>query len=88
VIDQPTQRVVVSGLGPYSTRTQCNNCHSQVNTVLKYTSGSLTWILCVLIALLGGWLGCFMIPFCVHGCQDVVHECPQCFQRIGIYKRL
>ncbi|VDP75949.1 unnamed protein product [Echinostoma caproni] len=35
-----------------------------------------------------GPLFCCLIPFCVDGCKDAVHTCPQCHATLGAYKRL
>uniref|UniRef100_A0A1I8IXZ4 LITAF domain-containing protein n=1 Tax=Macrostomum lignano TaxID=282301 RepID=A0A1I8IXZ4_9PLAT len=37
----------------------------------------LPWIACGGLALLGCWLGCCLIPFCIDGLKDDIHSCPQ-----------
>ena len=34
------------------------------------------------------WLGCCLIPFCLDGCKDVIHSCPNCHARLGSYRRM
>jgi len=33
------------------------------------------------------WCCCF-IPFCIDGCKDVTHTCPNCQHVVGHYNRL
>ena len=34
------------------------------------------------------WLGCCLIPFCLDGCKDVIHCCPNCHARLGSFRRM
>ncbi|TGZ51661.1 hypothetical protein CRM22_010736 [Opisthorchis felineus] len=89
VVSQPqVQQVIVTSLGPGPTATHCPGCNQQVVTKTSYETGALTWILCVVIFIFGGFCGCCLIPFCVGSCQDVVHHCPYCKRSLGAYKRM
>jgi hypothetical protein len=35
------------------------------------------------MALVGCWLGCCLIPFCVDDCKDTTHTCVNCQRVIG-----
>jgi len=66
----------------------CNSCNEQVMTSVSYVAGSLTWLLCFIIVIFCGWLFCLcLIPFCIDGCKDVIHSCPNCNRQLGVCKR-
>ncbi len=69
---------------------QCNcpNCHSLITTCVKRTPGVLVWIICFILILIGCWLGCCLIPFCIRGLQNTQHYCPNCKAFIGEYRPL
>ncbi|EDO37753.1 predicted protein [Nematostella vectensis] len=66
----------------------CSFCQTHIVTATTYRYGALTWLLSGGICLLGGWLGCCLIPFCLDGCKDVIHTCPNCQAQLGVYRRL
>ncbi|XP_038055104.1 LITAF domain-containing protein-like [Patiria miniata] len=76
------------GMTECPTQVTCPACHHIIVTRTTYTPGALTWVLCLVICLFGGFLGCCLIPFCLDFCQDVVHSCPTCNSVVGKYKRL
>ena len=43
----------------------CPHCHQPIVTRVEQQTGLLSWLLCAGILLLGGWLGCCLIPFCI-----------------------
>ncbi len=43
----------------------CPHCCQPIVTRVEKKAGLVTWIICGGIVLLGGWLGCCLIPFCV-----------------------
>nr|XP_006822301.1 PREDICTED: lipopolysaccharide-induced tumor necrosis factor-alpha factor homolog [Saccoglossus kowalevskii] len=96
VATQPTHTTTSFVSGPYRSvyrdfpvNVRCPSCHTDIVTVLNYTSGVLAWVICGIICLLGGWLLCLcLIPFCINACKDVVHSCPNCHAVIGKYDRL
>ena len=65
-----------------------NTC-TQVQTVLQYRSGTLTWLICCLIFWVTG--GCWIIAlvaFCIDATKDVVHITPTDGKVVGVYKRI
>lgn len=49
---------------------------------VQYEAGTATWLTCLGICLLGGGLGCCLIPFCVDPLKDCVHFCSNCEQQL------
>ncbi|KAM4698198.1 lITAF domain-containing protein [Rhinophrynus dorsalis] len=90
VIVAPVSSTVIVGgaLHDSPAATVCPSCRQNIVTRVEYNSGLLTWLLFVLLLLFGCWLGCCLIPFCVDGCKDVDHFCPNCNNHIYKYKRL
>ncbi|KAM3826738.1 lipopolysaccharide-induced tumor necrosis factor-alpha factor isoform 2-T4 [Vipera latastei] len=66
----------------------CPSCNQMIVTRISYQPGALTWLSCGGLALVGCWLGCCLIPFCVDAMQDVQHFCPCCNAFLGVHKRL
>ena len=66
----------------------CANCRSLIITRVEQSSGLLAWLICLLLALFGCWLGCCLIPFCISDLQNVQHYCPNCNAFIGEYRPL
>ncbi|KAL8624061.1 hypothetical protein ACOMHN_019484 [Nucella lapillus] len=66
----------------------CQYCSATVNTATCYSVGTFTFIIAGVILLLGFWLGCCLIPFCIDGCKDVIHSCPNCHQNVGRFSRM
>ncbi|KAK3097547.1 hypothetical protein FSP39_010662 [Pinctada imbricata] len=69
-------------------QTTCPACGANILTSTRYESGTLTWVVCLVLAIMGLWLGCCLIPFCINGCKDVIHSCPNCRHTIGKYNRM
>ncbi|XP_006822300.1 LITAF domain-containing protein-like [Saccoglossus kowalevskii] len=96
VATQPIHTTTTIVSGPYGTvyrdipvNVRCASCNTDIVTVVNHTFGVLTWLVCGIICLLGGWLLCLcLIPFCIPACKDVVHTCPNCHATIGKYDRL
>ncbi|GFS04664.1 lipopolysaccharide-induced TNF-alpha factor [Elysia marginata] len=65
----------------------CPHCRAEVQTATHYVTGTLAWVLCFVIFIVGGVCCCF-IPFCMDSAKDVVHTCPSCRQQIGRYNRM
>ncbi|KAK7443009.1 hypothetical protein BaRGS_00040483 [Batillaria attramentaria] len=66
----------------------CQHCHATVTTSTHYTVGLMTWAACGGIVFFGFWMGCCLIPFCINGCKDVIHTCPNCNREVGRHNRL
>jgi hypothetical protein len=55
----------------------CPNCHAHVVTAVSYSPGSLAWLSCLGLFIIGCWpVAC--VPFCIDSMQDVDHSCPSC----------
>ncbi|XP_053995032.1 LITAF domain-containing protein [Hylaeus anthracinus] len=83
----PTIVTTIVPLGPESTRTICPHCHAEIDTTTKTEPGMIAYISGVVIALMGCWLGCCLIPCCIDECMDVHHSCPNCKAYLGRYRR-
>lgn len=79
---------VVSGFHEGPMNITCPQCRQSVVTRTNYETGTLTWLICGALILFGCWLGCCFIPFCVDGCKDVRHTCPNCNTTVGVYRRI
>ncbi|XP_040296555.1 lipopolysaccharide-induced tumor necrosis factor-alpha factor homolog [Bufo bufo] len=66
----------------------CPVCRQNIVTRIEYNTGLLVWLIFGILCLLGCWLGCCLIPFCVDSCKDVDHYCPNCNHHLSKYKRL
>jgi lipopolysaccharide-induced tumor necrosis factor-alpha factor len=62
---------------------QCPSCQQQILSIVHYEVGTMTWLIALVICFFGGFIGCFLIPFCVPACQDAVHTCPACHSILG-----
>ncbi|KAL3877769.1 hypothetical protein ACJMK2_035429 [Sinanodonta woodiana] len=87
VVAQPTV-AVVQQFRESPVHTRCPHCQADVVTGTMYETGTFAWIICVVLCLVGCDLGCCLIPFCVDGCKDVVHQCPNCRQQIARWSRM
>ncbi|KAJ8338104.1 hypothetical protein SKAU_G00370700 [Synaphobranchus kaupii] len=82
-----SQVILLPGLSELPSQTQCPHCHQLVLSRTEHKPGLLAWLICGSLALVGCW-PCCLIPFCVDGCQDVDHRCPNCNNLLFVYKRL
>ncbi|XP_070388311.1 uncharacterized protein [Dermacentor albipictus] len=74
--------------GPLPVPVLCPYCKRQIVTKTVYSSGFLTWMLCGALATLGCFLGCCLMPFCIRGCKDISHVCPECSRVLGTFRRV
>ena len=65
----------------------CHVCHTQQVTRVTYKPGTLTWIIVLVLCLLGLW-PCCLIPLCIDGVKDVYHTCPNCNSEVGVCRRM
>ena len=86
---QPTAVVVGSAVyGESPVSMVCPYCTATILTSVTYTPGTLAWLVCGGLILVGCWAGCCLIPFCVDGMQDAVHSCPNCRRQLGCFRRM
>lgn len=91
IVGQPGYGAVNGGACAYSSYPQtivCQHCSATVTTSTMFTVGTYAWLIALFILIVGLWLGCCLIPFCVDGCKDVIHTCPNCHCTVGRYSRL
>ena len=89
VIQQPPTVVVGGALyGESPVSMVCPYCNATIVTAVSYTPGTLAWLACGGLILVGCGAGCCLIPFCVDGLQDAVHSCPNCQRQLGVYRRM
>lgn len=84
---QPTNNAVISFRDTPVAMT-CQFCQASVTTSTTFDVGVATWIVCFVIAFMGLWCGCCLIPFCMNDAKDVFHMCPNCGQTVGKFARL
>ncbi|KAK2185134.1 hypothetical protein NP493_245g00003 [Ridgeia piscesae] len=80
--------IVVQEFRNTPVQTVCPFCQATIITAIEYNVGCLTWLLAVVIVIVGCPLGCCLVPFFMDGCKDVVHTCPNCHQQISRWGRL
>ena len=87
IVQQPSTVVMSFATGPLPMMMQCPYCRATITTCITYREGTLTWLLVLGMALFLIWPFC-LIPFCIDGCKDVHHSCPNCRQQIAVYRRM
>ncbi|XP_063725351.1 lipopolysaccharide-induced tumor necrosis factor-alpha factor homolog [Symsagittifera roscoffensis] len=70
-------------LGKYPVTMQCVHCQSTITTRVNHTIGCGAWVVCLAVCFFIGPWGCCLIPFCVDGCKDTSHYCPNCNACLG-----
>lgn len=90
IITQQPQvtHIVATGYHEAPVATTCPRCHASVVTATSYVSGTLTWLACLGLCVIGCDAGCCLIPFCLDSMKDVIHVCPACGTQVGVYRRM
>ncbi len=71
---------------------RCPNCQTDVLTTIHHQIGCTTWLIVLLLFIVGllvfwpAWFFC-CVPCCMTSTQNVVHTCPNCEHKCGVYKR-
>ncbi|UJR08361.1 hypothetical protein I4U23_012632 [Adineta vaga] len=66
----------------------CQRCNQTIVTRIEESNGALAWIICLVLVLVGFWLGCCLIPFCIRDIKTRVHYCPNCGTELGRWQIL
>lgn len=86
---QPTTVVIGNAMyGESPVSMACPFCNATIVTSVSYSPGTLAWLACGGLILVGCWAGCCLIPFCVDAMQDAIHTCPNCRRQLGVYRRM
>ncbi|KAL7291483.1 hypothetical protein TKK_0014745 [Trichogramma kaykai] len=83
----PTIVTTIVPLGSGSTHTICPHCYTEIDTQTKTEPGMIAYVTGFLIAILGCWAGCCLIPCCIDECMDIHHTCPNCKAYLGRHRR-
>ncbi|XP_002739641.1 lipopolysaccharide-induced tumor necrosis factor-alpha factor homolog [Saccoglossus kowalevskii] len=87
---QPAVTVISAGIRytqvPVSQ--ECPHCHNTIVTTVTYENGTVTYLAAGIVCLVGCWMGCCLIPFCIDACKDAVHCCPNCNIVLGKYSQM
>eukprot|EP00483_Globobulimina_turgida_P008198 UN08214 len=89
VIVQPTSQVQPAYpriISRYPQQCYCPRCQKLTQTRTMYVPGLGTWAVAGGVCLVGCWLGCCLIPFCIDDLKDVEHSCSICGNFVGSYK--
>ena len=87
VVQQPpilVQEVLTFGELPQNI--VCPKCQLNVITATTYTSG--TWTLIVAFILCLVFWPILLVPGVINGTKDVIHQCPNCHNILGHFKRM
>ncbi|XP_043919245.1 lipopolysaccharide-induced tumor necrosis factor-alpha factor homolog isoform X1 [Protopterus annectens] len=86
-IAQPVVIVTApAALGSGPTSMTCMTCRTTVVTKVSHKPGALAWMMCIILFILGLFVGCCLIPFCVPSCNDATHKCPNCGTVLGRHR--
>ena len=66
----------------------CPSCQNQIITSTSQETGTITWVACLVLCLIGCDAGCCFVPFCIGSCKDTVHHCPNCRTTLGKHSKM
>ncbi|XP_030263085.1 cell death-inducing p53-target protein 1-like [Sparus aurata] len=84
----PTVILDLDKLPAAPSKTQCPECKEFIVTETFTSVSSVTWMVCLMTALIGCLAGCCLIPFCVDRFKSTTHRCPKCRTSICTLKTL
>jgi lipopolysaccharide-induced tumor necrosis factor-alpha factor len=61
-----------------SQRLPCDVCNQVVYSKVSYEIAGGSHSAAFFTCINGGWMGCFLIPYCFDDCKDTIHACPLC----------
>ncbi|CAB3382676.1 Hypothetical predicted protein [Cloeon dipterum] len=63
----------------------CSVCNASIDLKSKRKRPKIiAYLACFLVAILGCWCGCCLIPCCFNECYNNYYECPSCKTRLKI----
>ena len=86
-LDQGEEEMMLTkdpNLGKSTSNTYCASCKRNVWSRVETRPGVITYLCCCYICIIGGVLGCCLIPFCCRTCKDTYHFCSSCNNPLGI----
>ncbi|PAA79340.1 hypothetical protein BOX15_Mlig016384g1 [Macrostomum lignano] len=83
VVQQPAAAV---SFNKEPVTTTCPHCRAHITTAVSYVNGLAPWLVSGGLILIGCWLGCCLIPFCIDDLKDAEHRCPNCQQVVGRHR--
>lgn len=75
-------------LPPKPCKTQCPECMAYITTETFTSVSSVTWLVCLMSAMIGCVAGCCLIPFCLDTFKTTTHRCPKCKKPLRSLKKL
>ncbi|CAF1366967.1 unnamed protein product [Rotaria magnacalcarata] len=84
-LEQPGfHRTIMGPLSEHPMQCVCSRCGALIVTRTEKEAGIVTWLLCGGLIIIGCWLCCCFIPFCIDGVKDTAHYCPNCANLVGV----
>ncbi|XP_071130198.1 LITAF domain-containing protein-like [Mytilus edulis] len=87
VITQPVT-TITTRMAEFPVNMTCPACQKNIITGTRKEIGTMTWLACLGLCLVGCNIGCCFIPFCVDSCKDTVHDCPSCQTVVGKHNKM
>jgi len=80
-------KTLLGQLHRYMKTRQTNHTQEQTYLVSCVQLCTICFDVFVLRVSCRGGLGCCLVPFCLDGCKDVIHVCPNCRYQISAWRR-